>query len=98
MRAAALLLVALALAGCTDLRWRKADGDDAQLAQDLSACRKLAQERTARLWGVMPPRTSIDPRYGAPAEPSQADLRLQESQALDACMRARGYVLVPAGR
>ena len=95
MRAARLLLVACALAACAELRWHKAGADDAALAQDLSACRKLAEEKIFRMWGVAPPATT-DPRFGPPSTPSQADLRLQESQAVTVCMRQRGYVLAPA--
>ena len=94
MRAAALLIIAFALASCAQLRWQKAGADEPVLARDLSACSKLAQDRTARLWGIAPPATT-DPRFGPPSAPSQAELRLQESQAVDTCMRGKGYALVP---
>lgn len=94
MRAASVLCLALALAACAEFRWHKASVDPTELAADLSACRKLAQERTQRMWGTAPQPT-VDPRFG-PSGPSQADLRLQESQAVDACMRQRGYVLAPS--
>ncbi len=38
--------------------------------------------------------TNADPRFGAPFGPSQADVRMQEGQALGVCMRGKGYVLV----
>ena len=95
MRAAGSLFLAIALAACAEVRWHKAGADDAALAQDLSACRKLAEEKIARMWGVVPPATN-DPRFGPPSTPSQAELRLQESQTVTVCMRQRGYVLAPA--
>ena len=94
MRAAGLLFFAFALASCAELRWHKAGADDAALLQDLSACRKLAEDKIARLWGVVPPAAGNDPRFSPPSSPSQAELRLQVGQAVGACMRARGYTLV----
>ena len=91
-----LLLFAIALASCAELRWQKAGADEAGLGPDLSACSKLAQERTARLWGIAPP-VSSDPRFG-PIGPSAAEIRLQENQAVTLCMKAKGYALVPAGK
>lgn len=94
MRAACVLCLALALAACAEFHWHKAGVDPTERAADLSVCRKLAQERTQRMWGTGP-QPNMDPRFG-PSGPSQADLRLQESQAVDACMRQRGYVLAPS--
>jgi hypothetical protein len=93
---AGLLLFAFALASCAELAWRKEGADNAGLDQDLSACSKLAQERTARMWGIAPP-VSTDARFG-PIGPSAAEIRLQESQAVTTCMKAKGYVLVPVGK
>jgi hypothetical protein len=40
-----------------------------------------------------------DPRFGPDTgQPSPADRQLLESQAVDRCMRAKGYALVPAGK
>ena len=102
MRAAALCRVlrfltfalALGLCGCTALHWHKADGNDASLAQDLEACRKEAQAKFGSA-GAFGMSISNDPRFG-PMGPTQADLRMQESQAASTCMRQRGYVLVPS--
>ena len=97
MRPAGILLVATAvlwLAACADMRWQKTGGDDSALAQDLTACRKLAMERTARMGGAVP-RTEISPVFG-PMGPSPADARMQETQAVTVCMREKGYALVPA--
>jgi hypothetical protein len=94
--AAGLLLFAFFLASCAELAWRKDGGDNAGLDPDLSACSKLAQERTQRMWGIAPP-VSMDPRIG-PIGPSAAEIRLQESQAVTLCMKKKGYALVPAGK
>ena len=92
----ALLLSTLALAiglcACAGVRWHKPGGDDAALAQDLAACRKQAQDKFGAAGGLGP-LTAIDPRFG-PMGASQADLRMQESQALGTCMRGKGYGLV----
>jgi hypothetical protein len=88
-------VILLCLAACGEMRWQKAGGDEAGLANDLSACSKQAHERSARMWGPPAPRAEISPVFG-PTGPSQADLRLQESQAVTLCMRERGYTLVPA--
>jgi hypothetical protein len=75
------------------MRWHKPDGNDAALARDLEACRKEAQQKFGGASALGQPISS-DPRFG-PIGPSQADLRMQESQALGRCMRSRGYGLVP---
>ena len=82
----------LALSACSAVRWQKPGADDAALAKDLAACRKQAQDKLGGTGSLAPP-ASTDPRFG-PMGPSQADLRMQEGQALGVCMRARGYVLV----
>lgn len=81
------------MCGCAGMHWHKPDGNDAILAQDLEACRKEAQQRYGGASALAQP-ISNDPRFG-PLGPSQADLRMQESQALGMCMRAKGYGLVP---
>ena len=90
--AAGLLFFALALAACAPVRWQKDGGDDAALARDLSACRKQAQERFSAAYSLAQLPTT-DPRFG-PLGPSQADVRMQESQAVGMCMRGKGYSLV----
>ncbi len=92
---AALLSFALALAGCGELRWAKPGADEAALTRDLSACRQLAQQSAARAGNIGLPPVS-DPRFGGAAGPTLVEQRMQEQQALDACMRSRGYALVPA--
>jgi hypothetical protein len=93
-RSLPLFTFVLVLAACGELRWQKASGDDATLTRDLAACRSQAQERFGGAGSIgLPPTT--DPRFG-PVGPSQADLQMQQSQAIGACMRGKGYALVPA--
>ena len=89
------LVLALGLCACTAVRWQKADGNNAALAQDLAACHKQAQDKVGGIASSLPSPT-IDPRFGPPIFPSPADVRMQEGQALGVCMRQRGYVLVPS--
>lgn len=86
------IALALALSACGAVRWQKPGGDDAALARDLAACRTLTQDKVGAIGGLGMP--NADPRFGAPFGPSQADARMQEAQALGACMRGKGYVLV----
>ncbi len=78
------------------MTWQKADGDQSTLVQDRAACQKDARERSGGSTAFLPP-TGIDPRLG-PTGPSQADVVMKESQIVGACMRAKGYVLVPASK
>ena len=91
----ALLLLTLALAlglcACAELRWHQSGGDDAALAPDLAACRKQVQDKSGGAGRLGPAMT--DPRFG-PMGPSQADLQMQESQAVGMCMRDKGYSLI----
>jgi len=102
MRTAALplfaLVLALILAACGEVRWQKAGGDDTALAHDLTNCRALAHEKAARAGNVGLPPAAGDPRFGAPSGPTQVEQRLQEQQAVDACMHDKGYALVPADK
>jgi hypothetical protein len=95
VRTAGLLIFAIALASCAELRWQKAGGDDAAMAQDLAACNREAQDRYGGA-SALPP-TVIDPRLG-PTGSSQADVRMRESQVAGMCMRGKGYALVPAAK
>jgi len=100
MRNAASLFFAIALAACADVHWQKPGADEAETSRELSACRKLAHEKMQRMWGAAAdaPRTEISPVFG-PTGPSQADIRIQETQAVTVCMREKGYALgsAPAG-
>ena len=88
----------LALAACTEVHWRKPGGDGTALAHDLTNCRALAQQRAARAGNIGLPPAAGDPRFGAPSGPTQVEQRLQEQQAVDACMREKGYTLVPVDK
>src|SRR5258706_6011121 len=88
------LTLVLGISGCSTMHWHKTGGDDAALARDLAACRKEAQDRFGGAGALALPG-STDPRLG-PMGPSQAEQRMQESQAEGACMRHRGYALVPS--
>ncbi|MCC6211946.1 MAG: hypothetical protein IT513_12980 [Burkholderiales bacterium] len=99
MRPAPALLAAAALAAltaCAEVRWQKKDGDNSALANDLAACRKAGLERSMAM-GTSIPRTEISPVFG-PTGPSPADARMQEAQVVTACMREKGYALVPAAK
>jgi hypothetical protein len=91
------LLLAIAPAfifsACGEMRWQKSGGDDAALAQDLAACNKEARDRYGGPTALLPP-VGLDPRFG-PTGASQADVVMRESQVAGACMRAKGYALVP---
>ena len=94
------ILAIVLLAGCGEMRWSRPDGDSSA-ARDEANCRAAASESVSRQYGPPIPTTSrySDPRFGAdPSIPSQADRAVLESQAVDRCMRARGYALVPAGK
>jgi hypothetical protein len=86
------------LAACGELRWHKPGGDASDLAHDLTNCRALAHEKAARAGNIGLPPAASDPRFGAPSGPTQAEQRLQEQQAVDTCMRDKGYALVPADK
>ena len=92
------LVSALVLAACGGVRWQKPGGDEPALARDLTNCRALAHEKAARAGNIGLPPAASDPRFGAPSGPTQAEQMLQEQQAVDACMRGKGYALVPADK
>ena len=85
--------LAAGLSGCGGVHWHNPGADNAALTKDLGECRRQAQSRLG-IAGRFGPPTSVDPRFGGPSGPSQADLMMQESQVLGACMREKGYVLV----
>ena len=83
----------LALGACGDVRWAKDGGDEAAASADLAACSRVAQAKVGNFGAPGPG----DPRFGITG-PSQADLRMQEAQAVGQCMRGKGYGLTPAGK
>ena len=96
VRNAALLLSLLALSACADVRWAKPGVDAAELERDLAACRSLAADRAARQGALAPPSPVLDPKFGSMPGPTPMDLRVQERQHEERCMRAKGYSLVPS--
>jgi len=78
------------------MRWDKPGADGTALAHDLTNCRALAHERAARAGNIGLPPAASDPRFGSPSGPTQVEQRLQKQQAVEACMREKGYTLVPA--
>ena len=82
-----------ALPACAGVHWHKPGADEAELTKDLAACHGSARGRFGP--AAMGQSAGHDPRFGPPPGPSQADLAMQESQAVGQCMRQRGYVLVP---
>ena len=88
------IALAAGLSGCGGVHWHKPGADDAALTKDLGECRRQARTKLG-LVGALGPPPSMDPRFGSPSGPSQSDLMMQESQAAGACMRERGYALVP---
>ena len=84
----------LALSACAGVHWHKPGADEAELTKDFVACRKESQGRFGPATS-MGQSAGYDPRFGPPPGPSQADLVMQESQAVGVCMRGKGYVLVP---
>ncbi|MBC7804480.1 MAG: hypothetical protein H7Y16_11440 [Candidatus Parcubacteria bacterium] len=88
------LALVLGLSACGGVRWQKAGADDAELSRDLSACRRDSQ-MTFGIAGGQGAMPGMDPRFGPPSGPSQSEQMMQAAQAVNACMRKRGYELVP---
>ena len=84
----------LGLSACGGVRWQKAGADAAELGRDLSACRRNSQI-TFGIAGGQGALPGVDPRFGPPPGPSQSEQMMQAAQAVNACMRKRGYELVP---
>lgn len=89
----------LALGGCANLQWQKADADAVQTDHDLELCQQKAALSARRLssttgqfatvvGGPGGPVTIMTPSPGA-----NTDLAAQQSMLSD-CMRAQGYRLV----
>ncbi|MGQ0510747.1 MAG: hypothetical protein ACT4P9_09040 [Betaproteobacteria bacterium] len=82
----------LGVSGCGGVHWEKPGASSTDVANELEACRKEARAKYGSATAPMPGPS--DPRFG-PMDPSQADVRMQEGQAIGSCMRAKGYGLVP---
>ena len=82
------------LAGCAGggVRWQKAGAADADVARDLSACRKEVLVRYGPPGGVGA-YSPTDPRFG-PTSATPAEAQMQQAEGVGRCMRAKGYDLV----
>jgi hypothetical protein len=100
----ALLVLLLALGGCTPLAWVRQNATPEELEQDLSQCRqdawREAQWRTF-LYRPFGPTVVVDQfgrRFIVPYSPFGGpfgDTFIEESRLTDFCMRAKGYALIP---
>lgn len=98
MRKPIFVLVAIFVAACGELRWSKPGADAGTLARDQTGCRALARESIAVKYGPPVPGPG-DVRFGPETSlPGPADRQMLEQQALDRCMREKGYSLVPADK
>ena len=103
-RTAVLLLFAMVLASCAEMRWQKAGADEAAIGRDLSACRQQARMKAARAGNLgLPPvwyksmpyrsRAVIDPRGVL----KEFDVTLPEGtsvQVWDSTAEVR-YIVIP---
>jgi hypothetical protein len=101
LRWCAVAVAAGLAAGCADLGWHKPGTTQAAADEDLERCRQNArlrasQEAVPSL--VSPPMRSADPQ-GRPvaiqSSPRDTERSLVEQHLTSACMRTRGYELVP---
>lgn len=94
-----LLLLALLVAGCTNLSWKKAGADAARTAQDTDECQQKAMLAVRRLGSAMGNPAPII--VGSPNGPVSVVMPAQNSaqdpvamqSILSQCMRERGYQL-----
>jgi hypothetical protein len=94
-----VLCAAVLAAGCTTWQWQKPGADAAALEHDLDECQQQASARSYRFALSASPELIVTPGGAAGlVRPTHAvpplDPALQ-SDLLDACMRAKGYRLVP---
>ena len=96
--------VTLVAAGCADLQWSRQGATPAALETDLGECRTRARFEAsplARPFGPDLRLVGVDP-HGRPIMPYYTRLDserfLLEQDFTRACMKAKGYELVPADR
>lgn len=94
---AAFILILVALAGCTPVRWQKPGADPDISTRDLDACRQQArtlsyQEMSTRV--VVQPYGLMD-RAITPPVAAEGDRVAMEQHFLQMCMRGKGYELKP---
>lgn len=103
--AAAFALLSL-MSACADLRWHRTDSDAATLERDLTECRRVARADTAHLAWPFPDGptrvVSVDRAGRAVTTPYpyptalDTDRWVLQFERIGACMREKGYALVPA--
>ncbi len=98
----ATLLLAAFVAGCAELRWRKDGADAAALERDLGACQQLARLRAfreaspfGRASGLVIGANARGISIATYPDPVETERFLLEYDLTRACMRERGYDLVP---
>jgi len=106
MRPGPIAALAAALAACTPMLWSKQDASAEQLEQDQRGCEEQAyREATARSWGyhsIGPAvfQDSLGRRFNVypsgPFADQFGNQLMEESRLTSACMRSKGYELVPA--
>ena len=85
------------LSGCAGVRWDKAGADEAATARDEQECRAKARAAVQRSGSLAIPPVS-DPRFGPPAGGTQSERLMQAEEDVGACMKEKGYQLVPDGK
>lgn len=102
LRSSAVAVVLGLVAGCADLHWHKPGADAATLDADLQECTQRARldARRQELPGLDSPLAiRADPQGRPVVVPNttrDAERFLRERDFTAACMRGRGYALVPA--
>jgi hypothetical protein len=101
-----LAALAVVLAGCTPMRWEKADLTPAQFQADEQECRQKAlREAQVRSWQY---QSALGPVFardasgrgfyvlpGTAIDPYGRQM-VEEQRLAQSCMEAKGYRLVPA--
>lgn len=98
-------LLVTALASCTNLQWHRVGATTEALKEDLDQCRTSARLQAARgPWGQArsaPPMITYD-QFGRPVAVQQqaydGERFLAEHDYTNACMRQKGYELVPVDK
>ena len=104
LRLGAVLLAALALAGCAAGDWARPETAGPEREDDLESCRAETADRVSQAPWTWSPALAIG--YG-PSDPypwggssrrpaASATLSVAEGSYFQDCMRARGYELGPA--
>ncbi len=102
-----IVILALALAACTPLRWAKQDAAAEQIGRDEQECRQIAWQKASTSRGSY--YRPVDPVFaadstgrgsfiwpsGSVVDPFGYQL-LEEDRLAQFCMESKGYSLVPA--